>query len=103
MAFTIAATQAAATDGIWPGRGAPSVLGETSAPITVPSGRTRGVIKGGCGTQVCGEKIVYISSGYAYPSALLWVDLLIKKKSVLVKKKIVTEAKIKKTTIINKI
>ena len=44
MAFTIAATQAAATDGIWPGRGAPSVLGETSAPITVPSGRTRGVI-----------------------------------------------------------
>ena len=45
MAFTIAATQAAATDGIWPGRGAPSVLGETSAPITVPSGRTRGVIR----------------------------------------------------------
>ncbi len=44
MAFTIAATQAAATDGRWPGRGAPSVLGETSAPITVPSGRTRGVI-----------------------------------------------------------
>ena len=56
MAFTIAATQAAATDGIWPGRGAPSVLGETSAPITVPSGRTRGVIKGGGGTQVWGEK-----------------------------------------------
>ena len=59
MAFTIAATQAAATDGIWPGRGAPSVLGETSAPITVPSARTRGVIKGGpvC-TQVWGEKVV---------------------------------------------
>ena len=64
MAFTIAATQAAATDGRWPGRGAPSVLGETSAPITEPSGRTRGVsiIKGGAiggaGTQVWGEKIV---------------------------------------------
>ena len=59
MAFTIAATQAAATDGIWPGRGAPSVLGETSAPITVPSGRTRVVIANQApwwwpgGTQVC--------------------------------------------------
>ena len=88
MAFTIAATQAAATDGRWPGRGAPSVLGETSAPITVPSGRTRGVsiIKGGAiggaGTQVWGEN---------------------ERTNLIYGEKDSDGSKIKKTTIINKI